>query len=194
MLFQNNLHPWVNLDFKGKCRRSPRTSLKCSFHWGKADIFICKKTNGVPGQGQTYAPVRTEVATGSLHWRAGFTFCNLLLKKVNPWRVSRRQTPTCRTCGCIQWKDFYGQGQKGQWHSSSPCFSRKATLTSKFLSMRLCSQSNEHELRNINLQVLGKGQESTMCRCYKGPRLSQASHVFPVLCYQAMTKMSHWYF
>lgn len=112
LLFQNNLHPSVNLDFKGKCRRSPGTSLKCSFHWGKADVSICRKPNGVPGQGEMFAPVRREVAADSLHWWAGFAFCNLLLQKVNPWHVLRRQTPTCCTCSCIQWKDFYGQGQE----------------------------------------------------------------------------------
>lgn len=155
-----------------------KTSLKCSFHWGKADVFICRKPNGVPAQGQTYAPVRREVARGSLHWQACFTLCNLLLQKVNPCHVSRRQTRTCCTCGCIQWKDLYSRGRQGQEHSSSSHFSRKAMLNSKFLCMSHCSQTNM-KLRNINLQVREKGQESTMCRCYKGLRLSQAFCMFP---------------
>lgn len=64
-------------------------------------------------------------------------------------------------------------------------------LNSKLLNTSLCSQQNKHKLRNKKLQVLGKGQESKMCRCCKGPHLSQASHMFPLLCYQAMKKMIH---
>lgn len=58
-------------------------------------------------------------------------------------------------------------------------------LNSKLLNTSLCSQQNKHKLRNKKLQVLGKGQESKMCRCCKGP------HMFPLLCYQAMKKMIH---
>lgn len=126
-----------------------------------------------------YAPVRREMARGSLYWQACFTLCNLLLRKVNPCHVSRRQTRTCRTCSCIQWKDLYSQGQQGQEHSSSSHFFWKAMLNSKFLHTSHCSQSNKHDLKNINLQVRGKEQESTMCRCYKGPCLSQAFHMLP---------------
>lgn len=156
---------------------------------GQETRFYLPKNKWSPKPGANVCP-RKERGE-SLRWRADFAVCNLLLQKVNPERVSRRQTPTCCTCGCIQWKDFYGQGQKGQGSSSRSHFSWKAMLNSKLLNMSLCSQQNKHKLRNIKLQVLGKEQESTMCRCCRGPRLSQASHMFPVLCYQAMKKMTH---
>lgn len=84
LLSQNNLHPWVNLHFKGECRRSPRISVKFSFHWGKTDVFICQKTNGVPSQGQTPARGRRGVraCTGGQVSLPPICFCKRLIPNV----------------------------------------------------------------------------------------------------------------